>query len=181
MPNSGLVHLIFEKTLFGWVRRDVNSGRAPPVGTERLTLSIKQDLNTPPDYYITDDKTGREFRLTHLNTQLQELQLPQAQAFQWTAQDGKIWKGGLLLPPSYDRSKRHPLVVQIHCFEEINSSGIRTRHWKLRLLPAGRLPAQALSSFSFRHCPTTGLSTPILTTRRDIVLFWKASGPQLQN
>lgn len=118
MENGIYSYRVFEKLADGWKSRESRSvpntiGRRAP-----LVVSVREDLNTPPDYYVEDAESGRGARLTDLNPELRNINIPEARIFKWTAGDGKQWKAALILPPTFNRSRRYPLVIQIHCLRE---------------------------------------------------------------
>lgn len=117
-PTTGFHYRLFEKTPQGWIHQDIKRDTLVRMQQEEVAIVVKEDLNTPPDYYIEDLRRKRVIRLTDLNPQLRGIQLPKAQIIEWTAGDGQKWKGALLLPPTYDKSQKYPLVIQVHCLEE---------------------------------------------------------------
>lgn len=57
---------------------------------------------------------GTMTRLTHLNPDLDGIELAPQEAVSWTARDGLEIEGLLLKPLNYTEGKRYPLVVQVH-------------------------------------------------------------------
>lgn len=84
--------------------------------TRRLSLTIKQDMNTPPDILAVDNNTGKQRLITALNPQIRLLPLGQMEIFEWTDENGRRWRGGLLFPTDYDGKSRYPLVIQTYGF-----------------------------------------------------------------
>lgn len=82
----------------------------------RLALSIRQDMNTPPDVLGKDNVTGNQRLISDLNPQLRTLSIGRMEEFDWTDANGRQWKGGLLLPPDFDGMSRYPLVIQTYGF-----------------------------------------------------------------
>jgi dipeptidyl aminopeptidase/acylaminoacyl peptidase len=83
-----------------------------------LTAQIRQDLNTPPALWATDQKTKRSKRIWDPNPQLAKLNLGEVTVFRWKDKAGYEWTGGLVKPPDYVLGKRYPLVIQTHGFAE---------------------------------------------------------------
>jgi dipeptidyl aminopeptidase/acylaminoacyl peptidase len=98
----------------------------PPVGdkdallnaSQVLTVQIRQDLNTPPALWATDQNTKRSKRIWDPNPQLAKLNLGEVTVFHWKDKTGYEWTGGLVKPPDHVRGKRYPLVIQTHGFPE---------------------------------------------------------------
>lgn len=86
----------------------------PPVP---LNVSIKQDLNTPPQLFVTDSKSDRKAVLLDLNRAFQDLDFGKVEKIVWKAQGVEL-VGGLYFPPDYNPAKRYPLVIQTHGFED---------------------------------------------------------------
>lgn len=118
IPTGGLDYRLFKKTSKGWKSGKLGSDGLAPDQRNSIAVTVGQDLNTPPDFYVAVPGGQQAVRLTDLNPQLREIRMPKVQAIQWIADDGKQWKGGLILPPAYDRSRIYPLVVQVHCFHD---------------------------------------------------------------
>lgn len=85
---------------------------------QRLSLSVRQDMNTPPNVWATDRFTNRSRMITNLNPQLADHALGRVQKVEWRDVNGRIWEGGLMYPPSYDSGRRYPLVIQTYGFSQ---------------------------------------------------------------
>ena len=82
-----------------------------------LSISIHQDLNTPPPLWARDVASRREKQLLDPNPQLRHVESGRASIYRWTDATGRIWEGGLLLPVGYKVGQRYPLVIQTHGFQ----------------------------------------------------------------
>jgi hypothetical protein len=85
---------------------------------ESVDFTIKQSWNDSPVLWASDVSSGHGRALWNPNPQLADLELGQAQLFQWTSDDGHPWKGILIRPVGFTPSKRYPLVIQTHGFRE---------------------------------------------------------------
>lgn len=82
----------------------------------QLTISVEQDMNTPPRIFAADEKTGQKQLLLDLNPQFDDIQFGGVEAVEWKATDGHEVIGGLYLPPDFAAGTRYPLVIQTHGF-----------------------------------------------------------------
>lgn len=75
---------------------------------------IRQDLNTPPDLYVSSTSALDETRLTELNPEVTSgLALADGHTVTWRSEDGTEIEGILILPPDHD-GEVLPLLVHIH-------------------------------------------------------------------
>lgn len=81
-----------------------------------IQLSIKQDLNTPPQLWASFQ--GSSKLLWDPNPQLDGMKLGKAAVYHWQDKQKRDWKGILLLPADYIPGKRYPLIIQTHGFRE---------------------------------------------------------------
>jgi dipeptidyl aminopeptidase/acylaminoacyl peptidase len=105
--------IAFERSPQGWRQTSVqpNSSRdhAP-------TVTVEEDLNTPPQVFIQSLKDERKTLLLDLNPRFSHLLFGKVEALTWKASDGHLVNGGLYLPPDYQPGRRYPLVIQTHGF-----------------------------------------------------------------
>jgi len=80
----------------------------------RITISIDQGLNTPPNLKAVDNRTGRAKIFTDFNPQFRALRFAPVTLITWTAVDGGKWSGALYYPPNAKPGSRYPLVIQTH-------------------------------------------------------------------
>ncbi|MEX1128426.1 MAG: S9 family peptidase [Vicinamibacterales bacterium] len=110
------------------VRVDVASGRVmePPVKKRHDVMSYTADSSggriamvmstqtTIGDLFVADG-SGAPTQLTSFNTALfDQLTLTEPEEFWYTSFDGKKIQGWIQKPPSFDASKKYPLIVEIH-------------------------------------------------------------------
>lgn len=88
-------------------------------GSDKLILTIHQNLDTPPEILAKDTISGNERIITDLNPQFRNLTFGQVRKHTWSDNTGRDWIGGLVYPPGYRLGKRYPLVIQTG-FEENN-------------------------------------------------------------
>lgn len=98
-------------------KADANMLESSPK-TGQIEVLVKQDLNSPPILIATDEKTNSSRVIWNPNPQLKDLQLGKVSVFKWKDKTGRDWVGGLYTPPDYINSKRYPLVIQTHGFDE---------------------------------------------------------------
>ncbi|HEY2470915.1 MAG TPA: hypothetical protein VGI45_24185 [Terracidiphilus sp.] len=101
------------------------------VGTgkeKRISLWVRQDLNSPPTLWATDRTTGISREIWDPNPQLQGIERGTASIYQWRDGSGYEWAGGLIKPVGYVPGQRYPLVIQTHGFhpDEFLSDGSYT-------------------------------------------------------
>lgn len=101
----------FVRTKKGW-----REERARARDLSGPSYVVRQSLNTPPDIFAIVS-ANKVVRLTDLNPQLLELKIGQLTTFSWNTPDGRVWTGGLVLPPNYVQSRRYPLVIQTYGFD----------------------------------------------------------------
>jgi dipeptidyl aminopeptidase/acylaminoacyl peptidase len=90
----------------------------PSTPATGLSLTIKQDLNTPPSLWATQANGGETRKVWDPNSHLAAIDLGVTEVFRWTDSDGYEWKGGLVKPPGYREGRRYPLVIQTHGFAD---------------------------------------------------------------
>jgi dipeptidyl aminopeptidase/acylaminoacyl peptidase len=68
------------------------------------------------DLYVADGADGgKPKKLTSFNDELfKSLTMNEAEEFWYTSFDGKKIQGWVLKPPSFDQSKKYPMILQIH-------------------------------------------------------------------
>jgi dipeptidyl aminopeptidase/acylaminoacyl peptidase len=64
--------------------------------------------------YVMDLSALKTVRVSAANTDLPKQPLGETRAIKWKAKDGKDIEGLLTLPVNYDKSKRYPLILNIH-------------------------------------------------------------------
>ncbi|MEA2628647.1 MAG: hypothetical protein QOJ10_1107 [Chloroflexota bacterium] len=70
------------------------------------------DTSNPGELHIVTQ--GAEARMTDLNPWLRERYVAQPERHQFTAPDGWLIEGWLLKPESFDPSRLHPMVLEVH-------------------------------------------------------------------
>jgi hypothetical protein len=81
-----------------------------------LSLSIREDLNSPEALYVTNRDSGQSKELWDPNPQLKAMNLGDASIYKWKDMSGREWVGGLVRPPDYEPGRKYPLVIQTHGF-----------------------------------------------------------------
>jgi dipeptidyl aminopeptidase/acylaminoacyl peptidase len=106
----------YRKTRRGWREIDVRGLdsvlRSSLDG--RITISIDEGLNAPPNLKAVDHQTERSVVFTDLNPQFRQIKFAPVSVINWTAVDGTKWSGDLYTPPDAKPGIRYPLVIQTH-------------------------------------------------------------------
>ena len=76
-----------------------------------LTL---QTPDEPVEAYVMELASARPARVSAANVDLPKPPLGETRVIRWKAKDGKEIEGLLTLPVNYDKSKRYPLILNIH-------------------------------------------------------------------
>jgi dipeptidyl aminopeptidase/acylaminoacyl peptidase len=104
---------IYRKQGNVWVEE---TARAESKDKPRPTITLEQDLNTPPKIFVSDATHPEKQLLLDLNPQFARLAFGKVKAISWNATDGHEVEGGLYYPPDYQPGRRYPLVIQTHGF-----------------------------------------------------------------
>jgi dipeptidyl aminopeptidase/acylaminoacyl peptidase len=73
-----------------------------------------QAPDEPVEAYMAEVASMKPVRVSAANTDLPKQPLGETRAIRWKSKDGKEIEGLLTLPVNYDRSKRYPLILNIH-------------------------------------------------------------------
>jgi dipeptidyl aminopeptidase/acylaminoacyl peptidase len=91
--------------------------RPPPSeGDDRSTptITLEQDMNTPPKLFVATDRMRRKALLLDPNPQFKSRQFASVRDITFTATDGHPVRAGLYMPETCARTDRCPLVIQTH-------------------------------------------------------------------
>lgn len=69
---------------------------------------------SPLSIYVTSIDDFKPVKLVDLNPQIDGFHLGEFKPYRWKSKDGKIVEGVLGLPHNFERSKKYPLIVQLH-------------------------------------------------------------------
>ena len=98
-------------------RLDATLTATKPRESESVLLRYS-DASSPTDLYLVPlaqlGRRERWVRLTTLNAWVDSVALGRYETVRWRSGDGAQVEGLLVYPVSYDRSRRYPLIVQIH-------------------------------------------------------------------
>lgn len=114
------VELKFGGTSERYARRDnawervTAAEQVRDAGAAALEISVRQDLNTPPDLFARDGDLGKV--ITEFNPQFHELAFGRVDVINWTDSAGKKWEAGLMHPPGIALGRRTSLVIQTYGF-----------------------------------------------------------------
>lgn len=90
------------------------SSAPSPSADGSLVAGIWEDGTNLPDVWVLETATGQVHRRTHLNPEIEDLELANQQIVSWESDPGVTIEALLITPPDYDASKRYPFVVQVH-------------------------------------------------------------------
>ncbi len=79
-----------------------------------VIAGIWEDGSNLPDIWVLETSTGQVHRRTHLNPEIEQMEIGQQQIVSWESDPGVTIEAVLVTPPGYDPSQRYPLVVQVH-------------------------------------------------------------------
>jgi dipeptidyl aminopeptidase/acylaminoacyl peptidase len=73
-----------------------------------------QSPDEPVEAYLMEVASLKPVRVSAANTDLPKQPIGETRVIKWKAKDGKEIEGLLTLPVAYDKSKRYPLILNIH-------------------------------------------------------------------
>ncbi len=73
-----------------------------------------QTPDEPVEAYVTETGSFKPVRVSAANTNLPKQPIGETRVIKWKSKDGGDVEGLLTLPVSYDRSKKYPLILNIH-------------------------------------------------------------------
>jgi dipeptidyl aminopeptidase/acylaminoacyl peptidase len=97
---------------------DLERAARSSLSAQRVRVTVKQDLNTPPALWVGDPRSGRAKKLWDPNSELLTKDIGQVSLYRWKDASGHEWTGGLMRPVDFHTGTRYPLVVQTHGFQE---------------------------------------------------------------
>lgn len=120
--KSGFV-LVFKKMSDSWqlIRKTAVLPAGPT--SQAITVTIRQDRNTPPSLVAIENASGTDHLISDLNAGLRtDVSLGRVEEFKWKTPDGREWRGSLYYPVGYTTSARYPLVIQSDGGSELDFS-----------------------------------------------------------
>jgi dipeptidyl aminopeptidase/acylaminoacyl peptidase len=106
--------LAFQKTAAGWTEAAFSP--LDQENSSQVSVTLKEDMNTPPRLFAKNLATGQEALLLDLNPQFRNLHFGLVQDVKFKAADGHNVNAGLYLPPDYAKGTKYPLVIQTHAW-----------------------------------------------------------------
>jgi dipeptidyl aminopeptidase/acylaminoacyl peptidase len=80
-----------------------------------LMVYTFEDIDTPPDVYVSSTERFEPIRLTEANPWIvSDLKLARGEVIQWNSKDGLDIEGILILPADYPTGTRLPLLLHVH-------------------------------------------------------------------
>lgn len=83
----------------------------------RSLFGLQQGLNTPPDLFVLDMRTGKKALLTDLNPEYTNIALGEIEKIEWTNRYGSRCTGKLIKPVGYRAGTPYPLVILASDFD----------------------------------------------------------------
>lgn len=93
--------------------KDVQATEIAAGGSGQIVV-IGSTNDRPCEVYCLESLNGRLRRLTKFNDHLADLELGERTSFSWDGPDGFAGTGILTYPVHFDKTKRYPLVLDIH-------------------------------------------------------------------
>lgn len=126
----------------------------PDGDADAPSVSVRQDLQTPPELVAKPSRSARAIAIWRPNAYLDDVQLARVSRLDWTDQRGRKWSGGLFLPPSMRQGDPGPLVLQTHGFDDtrFNPAGMFTN-----ASAAQALAAHGIVVLQVQDCPASGV------------------------
>jgi dipeptidyl aminopeptidase/acylaminoacyl peptidase len=113
-PERG--NALYRKTAGMWVE---GSARSAAMSTTRcVSVTLEQDLNSPPKIFASDVADPQKQLLLDLNPQFEKFEFAKVERITWKAKDGHEVEGGLYYPLHYKQGVRYPVVIQTHGFSK---------------------------------------------------------------
>jgi len=86
------------------------------IGRNGLAAAVRTDADEPPDLVSFNVATPRQItQLTRVNEDvLSRIRLGQVEEIWYTSTNGTRVQGWIVKPPNFDRSRRYPLIMEIH-------------------------------------------------------------------
>lgn len=127
--------------------KDQDTGKKP-----EIEVHAEEDLNTPPEVYVSNPTTHQRALLMDLNPHFASLNFGVVKKIEWTV-DGVEVLGGLYLPPDWTPGKRYPLVIQTHGFipEEFSMDGRSEWSSAFAARPLAAKGIIVLQTFQFKN------------------------------
>lgn len=80
---------------------------------ENMTY-VYQNLQAPPEVYISSTKDFKNEQLSHVNDDLDLPNLARTELISWKSKDGLEVQGLLTYPHDYVEGKKYPVILQVH-------------------------------------------------------------------
>lgn len=80
----------------------------------KTMVYVAEDAQHPQDIWIASPGLQDRHQLTHIHSQLEQLNFGKVRVIDWRGIDGQPLRGALLLPSNYQEGKRYPLVVNVY-------------------------------------------------------------------
>lgn len=107
--------LRYRRNSDGWEKL----GPATSMEADRaIDLRLVEGPNARPTLNLFDRSSGAMTKILDPNPWLENFDLGQVEAIEWTSPSGSEWEGDLYFPPDYVEGERYPLVILTHGVEK---------------------------------------------------------------
>lgn len=79
-----------------------------------IQVTLNEDMNTPPRFYVRNQTTGQSSVLFDPNPQFATLTFGHVENISFKARNGNVVRAGLYLPAKFIQGMKYPLVIQTH-------------------------------------------------------------------
>lgn len=161
-----------QSTGLAFARRGDRWQAAAPAPQPSLSVSVQEDLNTPPALVAHDPASGKTVTFFDPNPQLQHIALGDVSVYRWKSPRGLAAEGGLAKPPDFVPGHRYPLVIQTHGFPQ--DQFFRVGYYSDTAVAGRSLTARGILVLQVRepHSPHDG--TPAEATERGTEVYLAA-------
>jgi len=108
MPVDGPATIVFQRTRGTFGPAVIFNRTGTYAGT------TMQSPDEPVEAYVMQVASMKPVRVSAANVDLPKQPIGETRVIQWKAKDGKTIEGLLTLPVNYDKSKKYPLILNIH-------------------------------------------------------------------
>lgn len=124
--DLGTNSVIWEQPVAGKAKQldlgDVQVSSVPSVSPHGAIAFIGATSTQPAELYVMDSTHAKPRRLTDVNAFAAKIDFGRSESIQWQTDGGFTADGVLTYPPNFDKSRKYPLVLQIHGGPESGST-----------------------------------------------------------
>ena len=118
LTNGEIVTLADEDKTYGAGNALLPAAMGTPDG--RSFIYIAEDAGHSPDFWALDQLLRNPRRITAINPEFDRYVMGRSSLIEWQGLNGERLRGALLLPASYQKGKRYPMVVLLYPNDELS-------------------------------------------------------------